>query len=72
MKYYMFNLIRMFTYNNATTRLKIMHIASHVYEDRMFISMFTCKNATTRIEIMHIKSHVYEDRMFSKTFLTSL
>ena len=43
------NLIRMFTYNNATTRLKLMHIASHVYKDRMFISMFTCKNATTRI-----------------------
>ena len=43
------NLIRMFTYNNATTRLKLMQIVSHVYKDRMFISMFTCKNATTRI-----------------------
>ena len=68
----MFNLIRMFTCNNATTRLKLMHIASHVYKDRMFISMFTCKNATTRIEIMPMKSHVYEDRMFSKKFLISL
>ena len=61
MTYYMFNLIIMFTYNNATTSLKIMHIASHVYEDRIFISMFTCKNTTTRIEIMHIKSHVNGD-----------